>query len=98
MDWIILPLLSASLITLVRVIYIGVLYRPGDCTHRYRCVSCNHYLSYSDKMGSHGRCPICGYKAEGARTVVKTNEEIGHWIANGPQWLSIFRPYIWKPK
>jgi hypothetical protein len=34
-----------------------------------RCVNCHGHLSYSEVMYSDGRCPLCGYKAEGACTI-----------------------------
>ena len=40
----------------------------------YRCVNCKEVISYKDKMHSLGRCPLCGFKGEGACTIVETTE------------------------
>ena len=40
----------------------------------YQCVKCNGDLTFEQKMLSHGRCPLCGYKDPSACTIVKCNE------------------------
>jgi len=52
----------------------------------YLCVYCEHVLSYSEKMDSHGRCPYCGEKHPNAVTIVETKERAIRYVKNGENW------------
>lgn len=48
-------------------------------TSRYLCISCRGYLTFDQKMDSHGVCPKCGYTDESCVTVCRTYQEVGCW-------------------
>ena len=66
------------------------------------CVSCNGEVSYGQKMHSHGRCPLCGYKGEKACTILETYEVayIRKRIPSGSWWKrdTFIREFLWEGK
>lgn len=56
------------------------------------CKNCHGELFFREKMHSHGRCPLCGHKAEGAVTVVATYECAYRMKWVGPWWK------LWLPR
>jgi DNA-directed RNA polymerase subunit RPC12/RpoP len=49
------------------------------------CVNCDAEVSWETKMGSHGRCPHCGFKGDGAVSIMKTREEARE-VEDVPWW------------
>jgi len=59
----------------------------------YRCVSCKKPVTYEQKMRSHGRCPLCGYKDAEACTIMKTTERAYRLVRRALWWQP--RPASW---
>ncbi|MDA8001017.1 MAG: hypothetical protein MPL62_06960 [Alphaproteobacteria bacterium] len=55
------------------------------------CEDCLGRLTYEQKMGSHGRCPLCGFKGEHAGTIVDVLERPVHC----ERVRKIFRVWWW---
>jgi len=57
------------------------------------CEACGGELTHSQRMYSHGRCPLCGVKGPGAVTIVNTTER-AYWVEHmrRPWWM------FWKPQ
>lgn len=47
---------------------------------KYFCVGCKKEMSWSTMMGSHGTCPMCGYKDSDAATIVECDEKSARWV------------------
>lgn len=58
-----------------------------------RCIKCEGALSYVVVMGSHGRCPLCGYKHPSSCTIIKTREYAVKYVHK--VWYFFGIP-IWK--
>lgn len=58
----------------------------------WKCVHCDGSISYGTKMSSHGRCPLCGYRAIGACTIVETTEYAYRLLPRTKWWR------FWEPR
>lgn len=50
------------------------------------CAACDGELSQRAKMYSNGRCPLCGHKGPGARTIVANKERAYRVERIAPWW------------
>ena len=65
----------------------------SDWRTAWFCVSCNGELTDHQRRYSNARCPLCGHKAEGAITFVRTTER-AYRVSRDPRWWKFLAPVV----